>query len=159
MKKKPKEEPHPALDLRNIGIPEPLHNVTPKAVLEGIIAPRLEEIYSYIGEELEKSGYMKQIPSGIVVTGGGSLTIGMPEMGRKTLGLPIRVGTPEKATGLVDEIMDPQFAATIGLIFYGKNHIIEDQQGGVKDFNKIFKNFSFSLSPGKLKDLLKQFLP
>lgn len=146
------------IDLKHAGVPESLQDVTPKTVLDGIMKPRVEEIYTYIGEEIEKSGYFKQIPSGLVITGGGALNIGMVEMGRKILGLPVRVGIPEKATGLVDEIMDPQYSCTIGLIFYGKNHIIEDQQGG-KDFNKILKGFSPDGVFGKVKDFVKQFLP
>lgn len=154
IKKKSAEQ----VDLQKIGIPESLQNITPKAILDGIIAPRIEEIYNFIGEEIEKSGYFKQIPSGLIITGGGALTIGMTDMGKKILGLPVRVGTPERATGLVDEIMDPQFATTLGLIFYGKGHIIEDQQVN-KDFDKILKNFSVDGVFGKVKDFIKQFLP
>lgn len=146
------------IDLQKIGIPETLQNISPKAILDGVIGPRIEEIYNLIGEELKKSGYYKQIPSGLILTGGGALNIGMIEMGKKILGLPIRVGTPEKATGLVDEIMDPQYATTIGLIFYGKSNIIEGQQTN-KDFDKILKNFSMNNAFGKVKDFIKQFLP
>ncbi|OGK57839.1 hypothetical protein A3H86_01760 [Candidatus Roizmanbacteria bacterium RIFCSPLOWO2_02_FULL_41_9] len=73
------------------------------------------------------------------------------------MGLPIRVGTPDKATGLVDEIIDPQYSSTLGLIFYGKSHIIESQER--KDFDKILKNFSLNGVFGKIKDFVKQFLP
>lgn len=146
------------LHLKNVGIPENLQDVTPKTVMDGIMKPRIEEIYTYIGEEIEKSGFFKQIPSGIVITGGGALNIGMVEMGRKILGLPVRIGVPEKATGLVDEILDPQYACTIGLIFYGKSHIIEDQQG-TKDFNKILKGFSPDGVFSQVKNFVKQFLP
>lgn len=141
-----------------LGIPEQINDMTVKTVLDGVIAPRIEEMYNYIGEEIEKSGFVKQIPSGIVLTGGGALTIGMVEAGRKILGLPIRVGIPDKAVGLVDEIMDPQFATTIGLIFYGRKHIIGEQHTS-KDFNKILKEFSLNSSFAKLKDLFKQFIP
>ena len=111
-----------------------------------------------IGEEIDKSGFIKQIPSGIVLTGGGAQTIGMVEMGRKILGLPIRIGIPNKLTGLTDEIMDPQFATTAGLIFHGSRYSGEET-GGSKDFNKVLKNFSFNTSLDKVKDFLKQFMP
>jgi cell division protein FtsA len=110
------------IDLSQLNLPEPLGDVSAKAIIEGIIGPRLEEIYTYIGTEIEKSGFEKQVPSGIILTGGGAMTVGMVEAGKKYLGLPIRIGIPDKATGLVDEVLDPQFASTIGLIFYGTHN-------------------------------------
>ncbi|MEO6508499.1 MAG: cell division protein FtsA [Patescibacteria group bacterium] len=146
------------IDLSQLNIPEELSDMSAKTIIEGIIGPRLEEIYSHINEEIEKSGFEKQVPSGIIMTGGGAMTVGMVEAGRKYLGLPIRVGIPDKATGLVDEILDPQFATTIGLIFYGTKNIMGDQTSS-KDFNKIFKDFSLNTSFSKIKDIFKQFIP
>lgn len=139
-------------------LPEQVSDVTPKAVLDGIIAPRLEEIYNFIGEEIDKSGFAKQIPSGLIVTGGGAQTIGMVEMGRKILGLPIRVGASNKLAGLTDEIMDPQYATTAGLIYYGGKYA-GGEQGQSKDFNKVLQNLNVGSSINKVKDFFKQFLP
>jgi cell division protein FtsA len=146
------------IDFKDLNIPETLTDVTPKAILDGIVGPRIEEIYNCIGEEIEKSGLGKQIPSGLVLTGGGALTIGMPEMGKKILGLPIRVGIPDKAQGLVDEIMNPQFSATAGLIYYGTRNLMDESSGG-KNFNQILKDFSVPSVFGKVKQFFQQFLP
>lgn len=153
-----KKKDQPSLDFRALGIEESIPPITPKAIVEGILGPRLEEMYSLIGEEIEKSGFLKQIPSGLVITGGGALTFGMTEIGKRVLRMPIRVGTPEKATGLVDEIMDPQYATTLGLVFYGSSQGSETEEGS-KDFNKILQNFSMNDIMGRVKDFFKQFLP
>jgi cell division protein FtsA len=147
------------IDLNQLMLPEQIGDVTPKTILDGIIGPRLEEIYNLIGEEIDKSGFGKQIPSGLVITGGGAQTIGMIEMGRKYLGLPIRVGVSNKLTGLTDEIMDPQFASVAGLIYYGNMGTEHESEGGQKNFNKVLKDFSLNSSVGKVKDFFKQFLP
>ncbi len=146
------------LDIKELNLPEDLSGVSLKSVIEGIIAPRIEELYKVIGDEIQKSNFGETIPSGLVITGGGALTIGMVETGRKIIGLPTRVGTPEKVTGLVDEVLNPQFATTIGLIYTGRRSGSEDTKK-MKDFNKILKDFSFNQSFGKIKDLIKQFLP
>lgn len=146
------------IDLRELNLPESIPDVSLKTVLDGIIGPRLEEIYAYIRDAIEKSEFARQIPSGLVVTGGGALTAGMVEMGKKTLGLPLRIGTPEKATGLVDEILDPQYATTIGLIQYGKKQIFAPTEHRLKNFNKVFRDFSVP-SFGKMKEFFKQFIP
>ncbi|NTU46700.1 cell division protein FtsA [Candidatus Roizmanbacteria bacterium] len=147
-----------AIALSELQIPEALPDVTAKNILEGIIWPRLEEIYRCIEDEIEKSGFEKQIPSGLIITGGGALTAGMIEAGKRMVGLPIRIGVPDKVTGLVDEILDPQYASTIGLILCSKSHIMDDQGSSMK-FTRLFKDFSFDFSFGKIKSMFKQFMP
>jgi len=145
------------LDASKLHIPEKLPDATPKEVIEGIIGPRIEEIYSYIKEELIQSGYEKQIPSGLVITGGGALTTGMVELGKRIVRLPIRIGTPERASGLVDEVRNPMFSAILGLLYYGNTILTDDK--GYKDFNSVLKNFSMNDIIAKGKKLVKQFLP
>lgn len=147
-----------SLDLSQIDIPEDVSNISVKELIKGIINPRLEEIFKLVGDELEKSQFFDKVPSGIVITGGGALTKGMVEMGKKVIGLPIRIGNPVGITGLIDEISSPEFAATVGLILYGRDHIMENKVD-FKDFNKILKDFSLSNSIGRLKSFFKQFIP
>ncbi|PIZ66645.1 cell division protein FtsA [Candidatus Roizmanbacteria bacterium CG_4_9_14_0_2_um_filter_39_13] len=141
-----------------IGITEKLPEVTPREIVDGIITPRIEEIYSYIREEIVKSEFEKRIPSGLVITGGGAMTIGMVEEGKRIVRLPIRVGVPERASGLVDEVMNPMYSSTLGLVYYGSKQLFRDDASG-KDFNSILKNFSMNDIISKVKKLFKQFLP
>ena len=97
----------PQLDFRELNLPEDVNEVSLKTLVDGIIAPRLEEIFKLIFEEIEKSGFGQLVPSGLVITGGGALTVGMLETGKKVVGLPIRLGYPEGVSGLIDEIIDP----------------------------------------------------
>jgi cell division protein FtsA len=148
----------PQLNLNELQLPENITEVSLKTLVDGIIAPRLEEIFKLIFDEIEKSGFGQSIPSGLVITGGGALTVGMLETGRRVIGLPIRLGRPEKVTGLVDEVLDPQYATTIGLILYGGKNIMVERIG-FKNFNKILKDFSLGSSVTKLRDFFKQFIP
>jgi len=145
-------------DLSSLHLPEGIKEVSLKMVLDGIIGSRLEEMYQMINEEIERSGFSKQVPSGVVVTGGGSLTVGMQEMGRKVLGLPMRMGLPGEVSGLLDEILDPQYSTTVGLILSTKGNIMDSDSSMLK-FNNIVKGFKFGDSIGQLKDLMKQFIP
>ncbi|MEK7633386.1 MAG: cell division protein FtsA [Patescibacteria group bacterium] len=152
-KKKP-----PQINLSELNLEENLSEVSLKTLVDGIIAPRLEEIFKLIFEEIEKSGFGQQIPSGLVITGGGALTVGMLETGKRVVGLPIRLGYPEKVTGLVDEIMDPQYATTVGLLLYGQKNNLVDKDN-FKNFGKILKDFKLGNSIGNLKNFFKQFIP
>ena len=146
------------INLSSLNLPENLNTVSFKTLVDGIMSPRLEEIYKLIFEEIEKSGFGQNIPSGLVITGGGAQTIGMVETGKKVLGLPIRIGVPESVTGLTDEILSPPFASTIGLILYGKKNTISEKSG-FKNFNRILKDFSLDNSISRFKNFIKQFIP
>lgn len=141
-----------------LGISEKLPEVSPREVVDGIIGPRVEEIYRYIKEEIEKSGFEKRIPSGLVITGGGAMTISMIDQGKRVVRLPIRIGIPSRGTGLVDEVMNPKFASTLGLIEYGNKMFITEGMVN-KNFESILKNFSMNDIISKIKQLFKQFLP
>lgn len=153
-----KRNPEQRWTLDELNLPEQVSDFTPKTVLDGIIAPRLEEIFQYIGEEIDKSKLGKQVPSGLVITGGGAQTIGMLEMGKKILGLPIRIGVTNKLTGLTDEVVDPQFATTGGLIYYGGRYT-NIEGSAVKDPKRILSSLPISASLAKVKEFFKQFLP
>lgn len=107
------------LDLSGLGLEENLKNVSKKTVNDGIVKPRLREILNMIKLEIQKSGYLGLTPSGVVLTGGGAQTAGILEIAKQELGMPVRIGYPQGATGLVDDIASPAFAASLGLIIYG----------------------------------------
>lgn len=146
------------INLNELDLPENLTEVSLKTLVDGIVAPRLEEIFKLIFDEIEKSGFGQQIPSGLVITGGGALTIGMLETGKRVVGLPIRLGFPEKVSGLVDEIMDPQYSTTVGLLLYGQKDSFVDKDN-FKNFGKILKDFKLGSSISSLKNFIKQFIP
>ena len=143
--------------IADLNVGECVDDTSVKTLIDGIIVPRLEEIFKFISDEIEKSGFIEYIPSGLVITGGGALTVGALETGKRIVGLPIRIGVPQGVSGLVDEILDPQYATTIGLILYGRNNIMAEE--GWKNFNKVIKDFSLTNSVSKFKSFVKQFIP
>lgn len=147
-----------ALNFSELNIPESLNDVSVKTVVESIIGARLEEMYKMIAEEIEKSGFGQLVPAGLVVTGGGAHTVGIVETGRRVVGLPLRRGTPSNVTGLLDEIIDPQYATTVGLILQARKNIINHETGARK-FGKIMKGFSLGNSLNKVKEMIKNFIP
>ncbi len=147
------------IDVTSLNLPEGLTKVSLKTVIDGIVRPRLEEILEKILEEIEKSGFLTMIPSGIVITGGGAQTIGTLETARRIIGLSARIGVPSGLTGLVDEVMYPQYATCVGLLLYAKNDYLDDKRSPGKDFAQIFRNFSFKNSSKKFAEIFKSFMP
>ncbi|MBI2590605.1 MAG: rod shape-determining protein [Candidatus Blackburnbacteria bacterium] len=69
------------LDLKAYGVEEGDRKVSEKTLAEGIIKPRLNEIFTMVGMNLADANVAGKTPSGIVLTGGGALCVGATESG------------------------------------------------------------------------------
>ena len=65
-----------------------------RRILSEILQPRAEEIFHLVWDEIRRAGYEKSLNSGIVLTGGGAILEGMPEIAEQIFDLPIRRGAP-----------------------------------------------------------------
>ena len=93
-----------------------------RMVLAEIVQPRVEEILELAKKEMEKSGFLEMIPSGVVVTGGSALLEGLPELADQIFDLPVRRGTPRNVGGMVSAIESPVYTTGVGLVLYGMHH-------------------------------------
>lgn len=150
-----KKKEDEGIDVKALGITEDIQKLSRKMVVESIVRPRLQEIFKYVGKEIKKSGFATQVPSGLVISGGGSLTVGILEQARYVLGFPARVGKIDGLAGLVDEIDSPQFSASAGLILYGS----QQSKGGDIRLPMISRNLPIKGMLNKGIELLKSFLP
>lgn len=154
------EEKENDIDLAKLGIYEETKTVSQKTIVDGIMKPRLNEIFGMVAEEISKNGMAGLTPSGIVLTGGGASTAGAIETCRKSLSLPVRIGIPDRVKGLIDDIMDPAFAAGIGLILYGaKKENVSFGANSFSKFGKISKKIPIKGIAGKIASFVKSFLP
>jgi len=148
------------LDLQAIGITESIGELSKKTLIEGIMVPRMKEIFHLLGQELQKEDLFPLIPAGIVITGGGAETVGIEAVAKKTLRLPARIGLPPHFPGLTADILRPAFATSIGLLIYGWS-----QSGGTTstaasvNLPQFFQFISFSSLGNTLKKIIKTFLP
>ncbi|MDO8638460.1 MAG: cell division protein FtsA [Candidatus Daviesbacteria bacterium] len=144
------------LDIKELGLGEDIQQkISRKAVVDGIIRPRLQEIFKFVGKEIKKSGFGAQIPSGIVLCGGGSLTVGALDQAKYVLGFPARLGKIEGLGGLIDEIDSPAFATAAGLIIYG---VSQGEQGQIR-IPMLSGSLPIRGMIQKGIDLVKSFLP
>lgn len=153
------EEDSDELDLSSLHLAEELKKVSNKTLVDGIIKPRLNELFTMVGIEVKKSGFATQTPAGVVITGGGARTAGASESARRMLSMPVRVGVPVEITGLIDDVENPAFATAVGLLSYAKGFRTTEAptlMGGIlKPFNMKFGKGIF----GSAFKLIKTFLP
>ena len=135
-KKKKINKSDDQLELTSLGINEN-KRVSRKTLVEGIIRPRLNEIFTMVRIQLEKDNIINQIPSGAIVTGGGADVVGIIDSAKRMLALPARTGRPKGVSGLIDDIMTPAYATPIGLILYGVKQSEIEPSGSIGNRIKL----------------------
>jgi len=91
-------------------------------LLAHIIHQRMDEIFDLVLRDIQSSGYLGKLASGIVLTGGASVLPGMLELAADLFGAAVRLGIPhENITGLADAVEAPRYATAVGLTQYAAN--------------------------------------
>ncbi|MEX2237524.1 MAG: cell division protein FtsA [Dehalococcoidia bacterium] len=81
-----------------------------------ILQARAEEVLEMIYVEVKRAGYEEMISAGLVLTGGSARLPGIDELAEQVLGVPVRIGYPRGVTGLIDNLQDPAYATSVGLL-------------------------------------------
>ena len=140
------------IDLFDLGSPE--HEIIKKYYLSEIIHARVEEILKKINQELQNIKRVGLLPAGVVFTGAGSKILGLTELAKKTLRLPVTLGYPlDIQSTVTDKIKDLGFSTAVGLVKWGsmvkgvKNDFSERKFGSIgklgsvsSQLKKWFKN-------------------
>lgn len=156
-KKEKKKEDN--IDIRQLNLDEGLQEISKKTVIDGIIRPRLNEILELVGKEIARSGFGVQTPAGVVVTGGGSETVGILDCTKRMLAMSARIGKPENIKGLIDEILRPAYSTAVGVIIYGSKMKEEETILSLKGVNRMLRQLPIKGVAGRAIDLIKSFLP
>jgi cell division protein FtsA len=99
----------------------------PRAMLVGVIRPRMEEIFELIRGKLEANGVDKIAGRRCVITGGASQMLGVSDLAARMLGKQVRKGKPVPINGLAEAVSGPAFATVIGMLNYVRHRSWEDE--------------------------------
>jgi cell division protein FtsA len=116
-----------------------------KEILCDIVQPRAIELLQHIASEVVRKG--EPIPSGVILTGGGSLIRGMVEIAEQVFDAPTRLGflDEEYFGGLAEEVQTPDWAVACGLALASMRSQIREQNYGDKSAGRKvaewFENF------------------
>ncbi len=144
------------LDLKLLGLPDEVEKISIKSARDTIIRSRLREIFELVEKEIKRTRSGSHVPFGIVISGGGSLTVGAVEVAKYILGFPARIGIPDEFSGLAEEVDSPEFAVSSGLILHAvNNQDIEKQH----NFQILGRNLPFKKWWDRIRGFIRQFLP
>ena len=104
------------IEVASVGGRKP--RIMSRRILSEILQPRAEEVFHLLWDEVRRAGYERSLNSGIVLTGGGAILDGLPEIAEQIFDLPIRRGCPVGVGGLADHVNSPAFATPVGLVMY-----------------------------------------
>src|SRR5437870_1232001 len=137
------------IEVASVGGRKP--RVMARRILSEILQPRAEEIFHLVWDEIRRAGYEKSLNSGIVLTGGGAILDGMPEIAEQIFDLPIRRGCPTGVGGLADHVNSPTFATGVGLVLYGYRNSMGDSARAPVGAGALVR------AAGRLRGLFKEF--
>ena len=103
-----------------------------------VIEPRAEETLNLIQSEIQRSGLMPYIGSGLVFTGGASQLEGLMEMAEFVFDMPVRTGTGHNVAGLKEIVKSPSYSTSVGLLLYAqkqntKSALLADKENSLFD--------------------------
>ncbi len=136
------------IEVASVGGRQP--RIMSRRILSEVLQPRAEEIFHQLWDEIRRAGYERSLHSGIVLTGGGAILDGMPEIAEQIFDLPIRRGCPVSVGGLTDHVNNPAFATAVGLVIYAnRNQLLEQERvAGVGIITRV---------AGRFRGLFKEF--
>lgn len=106
----------------NIEVPSigdrPARRLTRQTLAE-VVEPRYEELLTLVQAELRRSGLEDLVAGGVVLTGGSARMEGLVELAEEVFHMPVRLGLPEKVSGLTDVVRNPIYSTAVGLLQFG----------------------------------------
>lgn len=99
-----------------------------RQTLAEVVEPRYEELFGLVLAELKRSGFENMIAAGVVLTGGGARMEGAIELAEEVFNMPVRLGTPQHVTGLVEVVRNPIYATGVGLLLEANKGLRSGQQ-------------------------------
>jgi cell division protein FtsA len=134
------------IEVASVGGRKP--RVMARRILSEILQPRAEEIFHLVWDEIRRAGYEKSLNSGIVLTGGGAILEGMPEIAEQIFDLPVRRGSPIGIGGLSDHVSSPAFGTPVGLVLYAHRNCPEPSR---------MRSGAFNLLTHRLRAIFREF--
>ena len=108
--------------------------------LAEIIEPRYVELFELIKAEIQRNGFENKIPAGIVLTGGTSKIQGAVQLAESIFQTSVRLGIPEKFSGMESVLKNPIYATALGLVGFGFDQL---EQSYTLENNKSFFDRAF----------------
>jgi cell division protein FtsA len=150
---------HGTCDLRAIGEDEAISvsvlgedagRTVSRLEVSQIIEARMRETFELLRNEIRAAG-VGMLPAGVILTGGAAQLSGAAELGREVLEMPVRIAAPAGITGLVDTILNPSYATSVGLLGWGASVLTSGEPR--------YESAPVGGGLGRLRDAIRSIFP
>ncbi|MEA9354720.1 cell division protein FtsA [Bacteriovorax sp. PP10] len=86
------------------------------SVVAEVLGARAEELFDVVRAMVEDKKLMNDVSGGFVLTGGGALIKGMPELGEYILMRSCKIGFPIPFGGMTNIMQNPKYSTVLGLL-------------------------------------------
>lgn len=129
----------------------------PVGSFEKIIHARLSELFSILREKIGSGDLLRQIGSGIVVTGGGSLHPAIPDILRQVTSMHVRCGDVCGVSGTMNDLAPVcRYSSLLGLLKLAAEEYSGRADGGLGQMGNLLENFGEKIY-NKVKDITGAF--
>jgi len=143
------------INLAELGAPE--DELVGRKFVAEITEARVQEIFEHVDKELKKIDRSGMLPAGVILTGGGAKLVGLLDVAKSVLRLPVSIGSAIGITSVIDRTGDPSMTTAIGLALWGYHIRGSASKGGIGNLIGKFGNVD-KLTSG-LKNLFKSLKP
>jgi cell division protein FtsA len=140
-----------SIEVPSVGGRKP--RIMARQVLGDVVQARAEEVCQMVLTEIRRAGFDRSLNSGVVLTGGGGILEGMPEIAEQIFDMLVRRGSPAGIGGLVDVVASPVYATAVGLVLYGSKNRARRGLGSMRPA----ANGTFGKMTGRLMGWLSDF--
>ena len=129
----------------------------PVGSFEKIVHARLSELFSILREKIGSGDLLRQIGSGIVVTGGGSLHPAIPDILRQVTSMHVRCGDVCGVSGTMNDLAPVcRYSSLLGLLKLAAEEYSGRADGGLGQMGNLLENFGEKIY-NKVKDITGAF--
>jgi len=101
-----------------------------RSALVDFVHARVAELFELVLQEIKYSGYDGLLAAGAVLTGGSAQLPGIKEIASEVLNMPVRIAQPEQLSGVADQLRNPSYSTSVGLLHLGLILNREDERRG-----------------------------
>ena len=87
-----------------------------RRLIAEVLQARTEELFETVLSEIRRATQHDTLSAGLVLTGGASSLPGIELLAEDVIGLPARIGRPHHLAGLSDQLSDPAYSTSVGLL-------------------------------------------
>lgn len=107
-----------------------------------VLGARAEELFSVIYDVLKDKNLDGMINGGYVITGGGALIKGLPELAEYVMEKPAKIGYPKPFGSMTNIMQNPKFSTVLGLLLESKRTMQREAAAPAGQSKNSNKNLS-----------------